>query len=98
MDRGAWQTIVHGVAGVGKNLADIMAAASARRETLLWLQCQPGGNKHLCSSYSSSPLLPASLPRVLPPLGSANSADSVNSKNNWSLKQDPRYRIEKVKQ
>ena len=55
MDRGAWQAIVHGVAGVGKNLADIMTAASARRETLLWLQCQPGGNKHLCSSYSSSP-------------------------------------------
>ena len=30
MDRGAWQAIVHGVAGVGNNLADIMAAASAR--------------------------------------------------------------------
>ena len=98
MDRGAWRAIVHGVAGVRNNLADIMAAASARRETLLWLQCQPGGNKHVCTSYSSPPLLPASLTRVLPTLGLANSAGSVNSKNNWSLKQDLCYRIEKVKQ
>ena len=36
------------------------AAASARREAVLWLPCQPGENKCLCISYGSLHLLPAS--------------------------------------
>ena len=36
------------------------AAKSARREAVLWLPCQPGENKCVCSSYGSSRLLPAS--------------------------------------
>ena len=36
------------------------AAASARREAVLWLPCQPGENKYVCCSYSTSSLLPAS--------------------------------------
>ena len=28
-----------------------MAAASARRDAVLWLLCQPGENKCVCSSY-----------------------------------------------
>ena len=38
----------------------VMAAALARREAVLWLPCQPGGNKHVCSSYGSWCLLPTS--------------------------------------
>ena len=34
-----------------------MIAVSARREAVLWLPCQPGENKHVCSSYSSLDLL-----------------------------------------
>ena len=41
-------------------VAAAMAAASARRETMLWLPCQPGENKCVCISYGSSHLLPAS--------------------------------------
>ena len=36
------------------------AAASARKEAVLWLPCHPGDNKRVCSSYISSHLLPAS--------------------------------------
>ena len=35
------------------------AAVSVRREAVLWLPCQPGENKRVCSSYSSLNLLPA---------------------------------------
>ena len=35
-------------------------AALARREAVLWLPCQPGENIHVCTSYGSSSLLPAS--------------------------------------
>ena len=38
----------------------VMAAVSAKKEAVLWLPCQPGENKHICSSYSSSGLLPES--------------------------------------
>ena len=38
----------------------VMAAALARREAVLWPPCQPGGNKHVCSSYGSWCLLPTS--------------------------------------
>ena len=43
----------------------VVAAASASREVvlspvMLWLLRQPGENKHICSSYGSFSLLPAS--------------------------------------
>ena len=41
-------------------VAAAMAAASARREAVFWLLCQPGENKPVCSSHSSLHLLPAS--------------------------------------
>ena len=36
------------------------AAELARKEAVLWLPCQPGENKCVCSSYGLSRLLPAS--------------------------------------
>ena len=44
----------------GYVIAAAMAAASARREAVLWLPCQPGKNKRVSSSYGSSSLLSAS--------------------------------------
>ena len=44
----------------GYVVAAAPAAASARRKAVLWLPCQPGDNKHVCSSYGSLSLLPAS--------------------------------------
>ena len=44
----------------GYVVAAATAAVSARREAVLWLPCQPGENKRVCSSYGSSSLLPAS--------------------------------------
>ena len=44
----------------GYVVAAATAAASARREAVLRLLCQPGENKHICSSCGSSCLLPAS--------------------------------------
>ena len=44
----------------GYVVAAVMVAASARRETELWLLCQPGENEHVCSSYGSLNLFPAS--------------------------------------
>ena len=41
-------------------VAASMAAASARRETVLWLPHQPGENKRVCSSYGSLSLFTAS--------------------------------------
>ena len=40
--------------------AAAMAAASARREAVLWLPCHPGENKCVCSSYGSLSLFPVS--------------------------------------
>ena len=51
-------------------------AASARRETVIWLPCQTGENKPVCRSYGSPSLPPASA-GTLPTLGLANSANSV---------------------
>lgn len=51
-------------------MAAAIAVASAGREVVFWPLCQPGENKHVCSSYSSSQLTPAC---VLSNLGSANS-------------------------
>ena len=34
-----------------------MVAESARRDTVLWLPCQPGENKCVCSCYCSLSLL-----------------------------------------
>ena len=39
----------------------IMTASSARREAVLWLPCQLGENKCVCSSDGFSSILPASL-------------------------------------
>ena len=44
----------------GYVMAAAMAAASARREAVLWLPCQPGENKCVCSSYGFLSLLPVS--------------------------------------
>ena len=44
----------------GYVVATAMAAASARREAVFWLPCQPEENKQACSSHGSSNLLPAS--------------------------------------
>ena len=44
----------------GYVVAAATAAVSERRESVLWPLSQPGGNKHVCSSYGSSSLLPAS--------------------------------------
>ena len=44
----------------GYVVATATAAALARREAVLWLLCQPGENKCVCTSYGSSHLLPAS--------------------------------------
>ena len=41
-------------------MAATVAAVSARRETVLWLPCQPEENKLVCSSYGSLSLLSAS--------------------------------------
>ena len=60
--------------------------SATRRENivclLLQLLHQPGENKRVCSSFSSWLLEPSSslLTHSLPALGSANSADSVNSR------------------
>ena len=55
-------------------LSYVMAAASARREAVLWLLCQPGLQfLQLLESPSSL------LTRTLPTLGSAIHADSMNS-------------------
>ena len=40
--------------------AAALAAVPARREAELWLPCQPGENKSMCSSYGSLSLLPGS--------------------------------------
>ena len=45
-------------------MAAAIAAVSARRETVLWVPCQPGDNKHVSGSYGSSGLLPA--PKLMP--------------------------------
>ena len=44
----------------GYVVAASMTAASARGEAMLWPLCEPGENKCVCNSYSSSCLLPAS--------------------------------------
>ena len=44
----------------GYVIAAAMAAASARREAVLWLPCQPGEDKRVCSSGGSSQFPPAS--------------------------------------
>ena len=44
----------------GYAMAIAMAAVSGRREAVLWLSCQPGENKRICSSYGSLSLLLAS--------------------------------------
>ena len=44
----------------GYVMAAATAIASDRRQAVLWLPCQPGENKHVCSSYDSLHLLPAS--------------------------------------
>ena len=67
-------------------VAAAIAATTARREAVLWLPCQPGKNKRVCSSYGSSSLLPASLlAYALPTVGSANSVDSVKSKTTGTV-------------
>ena len=43
----------------GYVVAAATAAMPARREAVLQLPCQPGENKHVCSSYGSLSLLPA---------------------------------------
>ena len=43
----------------GYVVAAATAATPARREAVLQLPCQPGENKHVCSSYGSLSLLPA---------------------------------------
>ena len=58
---------------------------------LLWLVWQEEENKHVCSSYSSLHLLPASL--IVPCLlGSTNSADSEIQQDNWHHEQSQRHR------
>ena len=44
----------------GYVMASVTAAASARREAVLWLPCQSGKKKCVCSSYGSLSHLPAS--------------------------------------
>ena len=44
----------------GYVMAAAIAVASARREAVLWLPCQPRENKRFCHSYSSLCLLPVS--------------------------------------
>ena len=47
--------------------ASPLPASSARREAVLRLPCQPGGNKRVCSAYCSLSLCPASdFPHCLP--------------------------------
>ena len=60
----------------GYVVAAATADAATSRKAVLWLLCQPGENKRVCSSYGSSSLLPSSA-HALPTLGSVN---SVNSK------------------
>ena len=43
----------------GYVVATATAAASARREAVLWLLCQPGENKCVCSPYSSLSIITA---------------------------------------
>jgi len=44
----------------GYVVAAAAAGATAWTETVLWLPCQPGEKKHICSFDSSSHLLPTS--------------------------------------
>ena len=44
----------------GYVMANATATESDRRQVVLWLPCQPGENKHMCSSSDSLRLLPAS--------------------------------------
>ena len=70
----------------------IMTAASARREAVLWLPCQLGENKCVCSSDGFSSILPASL--LKPCLFcSANSVQSEIQQDNWHHQQDQQYAI-----
>ena len=65
-----------------------MAAASARREAVLWLSCQPGEIK--LSAVPTTPWVSFQpLSCYLPTLGLADSADSVNSKTTGTVGRIP---------
>ena len=69
----------------GSFVAAAMAAASERREAVLWLPCQPGENKRVCSSYGSCIFL--QVPHShLTYLDSTNSAHSVNRKTGGTVR------------
>ena len=53
----------------------VIAAVPARREAVLWLPCQPGENKGVCSSYAPRISFHL-LAHTLPTMGSANSVHS----------------------
>ena len=63
------------------------AAALTRREAVLWLPCQPGENKGVCSSYAPRISFHL-LAHTLPTMGSANSVHSEIHWDNWLCEQD----------
>ena len=60
----------------GSVVAAATIAASARTEAVLWLPCQPGENKRVCSCYGF-PFSSSLLAFTLSSLGSANNMHSV---------------------
>ena len=74
----------------GSVVAAATIAASARTEAVLWLPCQPGENKRVCSCYGF-PFSSSLLAFTLSSLGSANNMHSVIQEDNWHHEQDWRY-------
>ena len=71
----------------------VMAATTAaRREAVLWLPCQPGENKRVCSSYGSLHIPPASpLSSYLP--GFNKQCEQCEQQDSWHCEHDQRYNI-----
>ena len=65
-------------------------AASAKTEAVLWLPCQLGENKRVCSCYGSA-FSSSLLACALPSLRSANNVHSAIQQDHWHHEQDWRY-------
>ena len=71
-----------------------MGAASARREAVLWLPCQPGENKPGYSSYSVCVFFqPLSSGFTYP--GFSEQCGQCEQQENWHPEQDQQYRGER---
>ena len=71
-----------------------MTAASARREAVLWLPCQPGENKPGYSSYSVWVFFQPLSSRLTFP-GFSEQWGQCEQQENWHPEQDQQYRWER---